>query len=133
MKEGCKRALWFTDSFGLDLLKVVFKTKDNTSISMDFTDSATIQESNTTPSTSNTGNADDNNRQLMQIAYLLDRFGVSDVFYHELSMVNRTLPRSYKIKIREALSNNVELHRLPSPYKGCYRSFLGRVTSIRGL
>lgn len=30
--------------------------------------------------------------------YLLDKFGVGGAFYHELSMINRSLPRLHKVK-----------------------------------
>ena len=40
---------------------------------------------------------------VLQILYLLDRFGVSDLFYHELAMVNLFLPRSHSVK--EARTN----------------------------
>lgn len=57
-----------------------------------------------------------------QILYLLDRFGISDQFYHELSMLHKELPRSYEVKkARAAITLNVELRRLPRPYFGCYR------------
>lgn len=57
-----------------------------------------------------------------EILYLLDRFGISDQFYHELSMLNEHLPRSYEVKLaRAAISSVVEIKRLPTPHLGCYR------------
>ena len=40
---------------------------------------------------------------VLEILYLLDRFGVSDLFYHELVVVNLFLPPSHSVK--EARTN----------------------------
>lgn len=54
--------------------------------------------------------------------YLLEKFGVSDECYHELTMLHPSLPRSYKVKaVRNDISHNVELLPLPSPFAGAYR------------
>lgn len=61
-----------------------------------------------------------------QILYLLDRYGVSDEFYHELTMVTKCLPRSHRVKaLRRQISETVPYIRLPSPFDGCYRPFEG--------
>ena len=60
--------------------------------------------------------------QVHQVLYLLDRFAISDEFYHECSMLTPSLPRSYRIK-RDRINATVELFRLHKPYSGCYRSF----------
>lgn len=139
LKEGCKHALWFTDSFGLDLLHVVFRSRNSSEhVSLEFNTSPMGSSSSTltTPSDNiNTlVNSSNDQQKLLQIVYLLDRFGVSDVFYHELAMINPTLPRSYKVKrVREALSSNVELIRLPQPYKGCYRSIKSCLVELIGV
>ena len=70
LKEGVKRALWFCDSFGIDLLSVVFKSKAGRLVTLSY-DNSTADNS-TGSSTSN----DDN--LVLMILYLLDRFGVSD-------------------------------------------------------
>ena len=121
---------WFTDSFNIDILGIIFKTKtSNENITLNYnnpTSSSTITDSSLSSfdtSSSSNSISTESQAQLRQILYLLDRFAVSDEFYHELSMVAPTLPKSYKIKkVRELLNNNVELKRLPSPYSGCYRS-----------
>ena len=60
---------------------------------------------------------------LHRVVYLLERFGISDAFYHELTMITPSLPRSYKIKeAQQKLTSVVELKKLPSPYNGSYRS-----------
>eukprot|EP00731_Ephydatia_muelleri_P003916 Em0002g92a len=60
--------------------------------------------------------------EVCQVLYLLDRFGVSDAFYQELSMqFESRLPRAHKVKaVRTELNETVELIRIPG-YDGCYR------------
>ena len=58
-------ALWFCDSFGLDLLSIVFSSKENDVISLTY---------GNMPSEENPGtNAD----TTLQTVFLLDRFGIS--------------------------------------------------------
>ncbi len=49
LREACERALWFTDSFNIDLLGIIFKTKtSNENITLNYnnpTSSSTITDS----------------------------------------------------------------------------------------
>ena len=79
-------------------------------------------QSSSSQSSSHSSTSSSSIKDVNQILYLLDRFGISDQFYHELSMLHQELPRSYEVKkARAAISSNVELRRLPRPYFGCYR------------
>ena len=72
---------------------------------------------------SNHSSLNDDEDQLLSVLYLLDRFAVSDQFYHEISMTNKSLPRSYLIKrARERINSEISIMRLPKPFFGCYRS-----------
>ena len=45
---------------------------------------------------------------LKEVLLLLEEFGISDQFYHELSMIFPTLPRLYKVKhLRKAIGDSV--------------------------
>ena len=75
----------------------------------------------TCTSTHTTAN-EDRRDMVLQVLYLLDKFGVGDTFYHEMSMVQPSLPRSYKVKqARLECNSSVELHTI-SGYDGVYRS-----------
>ena len=104
VKEGVKRAVWFCDSFGLDLISVAFKSKAGESVCINYDESA--QHVN---ASSDDGSSDVE----VMILYLLDKFGISDAFYHELSMVNPLLPRSYLIK--HVINSSIIIQRLPAP------------------
>ena len=63
--------------------------------------------------------------------YLLDKFAVSDEFYHELSMSYKDLPRSYKIKgLRGTMSRDVSVVRLEEGFHGAYRPFEDLLDSV---
>ena len=52
--------------------------------------------------------------QVLQVLYLLDRFGVGDSFYHEFAMATPSLPRSHHIKAAQIeLNQSVEIHNIP--------------------
>jgi len=69
------------------------------------------------------GSADDT-EDTRATLYLLDKFAVSDEFYHKLSMSHKALPRSYKVKgLRTEMSKAVKVHRLEGSFYGAYRPF----------
>ncbi len=60
-----------------------------------------------------------------QVLYLMDQFSVSDKFYHELTMILPTLPRSYMIKdVQTTLNRSLktQILRVPGPHHGVYCS-----------
>ena len=65
-----------------------------------------------------------------QVLYLMDRFNVSDKFYHELSMLQPTIPRSHRIKcVRSELNQSLKtkMYRVPGPNHGVYCSLTERL------
>uniref|UniRef100_A0A1X7UAC2 Uncharacterized protein n=1 Tax=Amphimedon queenslandica TaxID=400682 RepID=A0A1X7UAC2_AMPQE len=119
LRESCKLALWFADSFNIDLLAIYFQVEDsNDTIQLQYKDSCVASSAINLSTTTN------------QILYLLDHFAVFDELYHELSMICPLLPRSHIIrKLRTSLSNNVEIIRLPTPYFGAYRPVIPAIKS----
>ena len=76
--------------------------------------------------------------------YLLERFGVGDEFYHELTQVRSImllstvlcitsnvyvqiypeLARGYRVKqVRQEIGKGVDLEQVPAPFHGVYRHF----------
>ena len=119
IRDGIKRAVFFCDSFGLDLLSISLKSKAGKSIVINYDDTAHT----TTPSSSSEQEESTCNYGAESVVlYLLDKFGISDEFYQELSMVNPYLPRSHLVKrIREKINSTILIFRLPQPYFGSYR------------
>eukprot|EP00731_Ephydatia_muelleri_P038523 Em0792g2a len=55
----------------------------------------------------------------------MDKFNASDTFYHELSTILPSTPRSYKIKkVRTEMNVHLrrKIHRVPEPHNGVYCS-----------
>ena len=120
LKESCYTALRFADTFNIDLLSVVLRTrKNNEIIKIQYqqnNEKEVIPAQTTTVDSSSI-------TTLQQVLYLLDKFAVSDEFYHELAMLFPSLPRSYLVKeTRKRISNSISLERLPAPFYGQYRS-----------
>lgn len=112
IKEATKNELWFVDSFNVDLMCLVIRSRYNQEeINVNYSSVTTTASQ---PQTRDHGHLD-------EVLYLLDAFNVSDEFYHELSMVIPSLPHSYLVKSRrQQITSNVPIFRLPKPL--CYRS-----------
>lgn len=117
LKSSTESALWFVNSFGLELESVsLHDSSTGTPVTLTYS-----QSSSTTPLEPY---SEPTVEALHQTLYLLERFGVSDDFFHELSMVHPSLPRSYRVKqTRKTLSEGVTIKKLQSPYRGAFRPF----------
>lgn len=133
IREATKKALWFLDSFNVDLSTIILKSK-----SSDYKITLTYSNDESDPSLdTDTVDTVTTHPELLpcskvdEILFLLDCFGVSDEFYHELSMSHQSLPRWHLIKQRrKSISSNIPINRLPQPYFGCYRSLSKYITEI---
>ena len=104
-----KTALWFADSFGLNISSMN-ATKKNTGI----THSISVAQPGVI--TQGTDGVNDKGfdalpqsekEKVEEILFLLDKFYVSDEFYHEVTMIVDSLPRSYLIKQRRDQLNKM--------------------------
>ena len=86
-----EQALCFIESFGLSVEKVVLKSKDDSVVELNYSSPSFPTRQDTS---------------VNETLYLLEKFGVSDECYHELTMIHPNLPRSYKVKnIRSSVSS----------------------------
>ena len=84
LQTNAKKALFFAESFGLMPESVVLKSvQTGASVLLDLTSGS----HHPTPSPAPTPPTPDCSDKVMQTLYLLDCFGVSDEFYHELTQV----------------------------------------------
>ena len=112
IKEALRKSLWFLNTFKLDIHSFV--------LSSQISQQSTIQLSSHTGNSKNTHPSPEH---IDEILFLLDSYGISDEFYHKLSMVHPSLPQSYLVKQRQTnISSNIPSHRLQEPFSGCYRS-----------
>ena len=111
-------ALWFAKSFGLipKALELEMKKSGRKKI-------ISLSDDKENQFTGDKRKEDDK-QNLLQILFLLDKFGVGDAFYHELSMAHPELPRSYRIKeARRDLDKLIPIRRISQPFEGAYRPF----------
>ena len=114
-------ALWFSKAFGLELESLKVKETD-TGKTHDITAEMKAGKPGENP-TSQAGSDADMSR-IETILYLLDKFCVSDEFYHELSMIENGIPRSYLIKqCRNNLDKLCHVKSTPGTYEGAQISF----------
>lgn len=111
--DAAKNALWFAESFGFKVQSLQIESKSGSVMTLPLcTELSQPQEDQQ--------GTEDTRATL----YLLDKFAVSDEFYHELSMSHKALPRSYKVKgLRTEMSKAVKVHRLEGSFYGAYRPF----------
>ena len=121
LKAKASRALFFAKSFGLMpacLELISLNGGPTVTLSLDEKD---------THSSSGMISPEDREK-CQQILYLLDRFNVSDEVYHELSMVSKDLPKSYRIKnLRNELNCGIPLTKTPGNSEGVSTPFLSRL------
>ena len=136
VKTTAQKVLWFLETFGLDaeLLQLrSLETGDKISVILTETSTcASSSGSNSDSSQDHTSSQDHSVRQrIRQSLYLLERFGVSDGFYHELTQLCPELPRSYQVKkLRTLLSSQVEVESLPPPCQGTICPFTSYLTAV---
>ena len=103
LKTRAQKALWFMNAYGLKLKSLEVeennKTKHNLSLD-DFPNptSTTVDTGNTRNSSKYLTLPEDERKKVEEVLFLMDRFGVSDEFYHNLTMIFDGLPRSYSVK-----------------------------------
>ena len=120
-------ALWFAKSFRLEVESIAMKeiktgSKHNAKMASD------EQQENTTTGLDSL--SEEEKEKVEQILFLLDKFCVGDSFYHELSMINDDLPKSYLIKQRRTQLNDM-CHIISTPEKAKGQKFHSRNFSMK--
>lgn len=118
-----KMALWFAESFSLDIYGITVaekKTGLTHSLSVDEKEENTDDEK----ACGFVRLSSEEKKLVEEILFLLDKFYVGDGFYHEVSMVVDSLPKSYLIKQRrDQLNKLCVISRTPGKTDGCQLSF----------
>ena len=116
-----EQVLWFAESFGLELDSIQAHTLSGREVK--------IQLSKTAGSSVESDRTQDSNK-MKEILYLLDKFGVGDQYYHEMSMLDSSLPRSYKVKgLRTTLNESMDIKHI-SGFEGARRPFKETLTKV---
>jgi hypothetical protein len=105
-----KIALWFMESFGLELteLKAV---EQQTGI----VHCLSVDDTNPTDDRKGFDSlSSQDQKTIEQVLFLLDKFCIGDSFYHELTMIIDGLPKSYLVKQRRGQLNDIS-NVVPTP------------------
>jgi len=121
LKTRAQKALHVVEIFGLDLQLLKLKDPNSANnFSLDFSKNSSTateeQEEHTPPKLRYDKLHPEEKATVESILYLMDKFGVSDNFMHELTMVVEDFPvKSYLIKhLRTELNKQVKITTTPS-------------------
>lgn len=124
VRKRAQQALHFLNLFGLTLETLKVKDENGTNYNL-----GSSSQSNNNDGNSNSGYnglSEGDKGKVEQILFLLDKFGVGDEFYHEVTMTKQgeELPRSYLVKqLRSSLNTSCHISRTPGPAYGAQYSF----------
>ena len=114
-------ALWFGKSFGIEVQALKVKESNTGKVyNVEMKDDDTHKQDGPVDAEM----SPDDMSKIEEILYLLDKFCVGDEFYHQLTMHENGLPRSYLIKQqRNNLDSLCHITATPGPLEGSQVSF----------
>ena len=123
LKTYVEQALWFSQTFGLQLSSVTFKDGSGRSHEIDYEN----QDGRKTPYNDL---SKEEKEKVQQVLFLMDSFCVSEAAYHELTMVDggENLPRSYLVKqCKTNLNSLCHITRTPGEEEGAQLDFMSEL------
>ena len=114
LKNKAQCALWFSQSFGLELSQIKLHDKYGFNYTLDYQ-----RDKISVPGLSN-----NDKHNLETILFLLDEFCISDDVYYELTMQSEGLPKSYLLKqLRTNLNKTYHITRTGGKCHGAKLNF----------
>ena len=121
-----QKALWFLKAYGLTInsLEVEANNKKHNLNLSDSSTNPTLHAHTSNQSDKYSTLSEEERKKVEEVQFLMDRFGVSDQFYHHLTMVFNELPRSYLVKqCKHNLNEMSHLTVTPRKSPGVQTSF----------
>jgi hypothetical protein len=117
LKTSAEKALWFIETCGLKLDSLSLLDAKGDKVKLQFIESTKKSAYNLL--------SEEEKDKIKAVVYIIDKFCVSDVAYHELSMSDpEGIPRSYLIKqCRNNLNEMCSISRTPGEWPGAQLSF----------
>lgn len=114
IKKKSEKALWFAESFGLLPISITFQS-ETSKVNVDLS---------TSKGSTRYDELDPTYKQkLREIILIMDKFGISDAAYHELTYHCHDLPKKYLIcQSRSDLNEIFHIQRAPGNVPGAYIS-----------
>ncbi len=126
LQKDASSALWFAKTYGLVPTTLTLESNAGEEVKIPM-NGPTAKKAPTSFSEL----PEDDQRKIQQLAYILDHFGVSDTFYHELHMLIDGVPDSKLIaQGRTDMSKIFEIHRVPGGKDGAFISFKGELMRL---
>lgn len=126
LKTRAQKALWFMKQFGLTIQSLEAKQNDGVCHNINLV-AQQESDSDTCAGSENSSASclsEDEKSKIEKVLFLMDKFGVSEDFYHELTMVFADLPRSYLVKkSKQNLNKQCHLTKTPGEAPGVQCSF----------
>ena len=104
MTTRVQKALWFMNAYGLKLNSLKVEENNKTKHKLNLNDIPTTTNPTVHANNTNLGcryltlPEDERKKVEEEVLFLMDRFGVSDEFYHQITMIFDELSRSYLVK-----------------------------------
>ena len=124
LKNKAQCAFWFMKSFGLEISQIKAKGEEGSNYSFDYTADygASLNLSQ-----------NDTKERVEQILFLLAKFCVGDVVYHEFTSLSGYLPKSYLVKqMRGNMNKTYHIERTRG-YPGARLNFTILTDHVQGL
>ena len=119
LKTRAQKALWFMQQFGLNVISLQLQQNDGVCQNINLNESHSTTSAATASCLSEDGKS-----EIEKVLFLMDKFGVSEDFYHELTMTFSDLPRSYLVKkTKHELNKQCHLTKTPGEAPGVQCSF----------
>ena len=108
------------DDNDLEVTEIMLRSKANGETKVVKTPAGCVQEKE---------NQKDSSAVISQVLYAKDRYGISNTAYHELSMLNPSLPQTSQLnKHAKQLNEQWKVDATPGDKKGVQQSLLSRLT-----
>lgn len=124
LKTNVEKALWFAKTFGLELQSANFKDELRANHTLSYCEK--VQKSYKDL-------AEEDQQNVKNVLFILDKFCIGGEAYHELSMIdgNDELPKSYLIKqCKDELNKLCHITRTPGSAQGAQLDFLTELESV---
>ena len=129
LKTRAQKALWFMSSFELQLKSLQVENNDGVRHHIDLK-AVTDTNAQLSPTTDGTQGdkysslPEEEKVKVEKVLFLMDKFGVSEDFFHQLTMIFHELPRSYLVRqCKYDLNTMCHLTRTPGRTPGVQCSF----------
>ncbi len=121
LKTRAQKALWFTESYGLNIESLYGTTVDGKPVNLNLLDSKKSYDAL----------SEEDKDKVKSVVYTMDKFGISDEAYHELTLTFQGMTRSYIIKqCRSYMDGFCHIEKTPGTNPGAQLDFESELSRV---